>query len=111
MIKTAKLWVLFLTSFQIHFGATLGAILGALLAPRPAQEEPRGAQESQRGLQEAKNAIFEKMLFALDFLYFFVLETSQDGHKMPRRLPKSVTGELPDLKRWLPTRTPKNVNF
>ena len=98
-----QLWDPFRRNFRSHFGSCLGSKTGTGGAKR--------AQESQRGLQEAKNAIFEKVDFAWDSLHCFALETSQDSPKRPRRLPKGVPGELPDLKRWLPTRSPKNTNL
>ena len=56
-------------------------------------------------LREAEKTTFKKVVFALDCLIFFALETPQDGPKRPKRLPRSVPRELRSLKKEPQKRT------
>ena len=102
--RAAQNWL----PFWSHFWSNFRVAFGGFWVPSGPQDWPgKGLEEPKRAKwsSERQKKTFKKVVFALNCLHFFILETPQDGPKRPRRLPKSVPRELRSLKKKPPMRT------
>ena len=75
--------------------------------PRRLQEELKRANEGSK----QRKSLFPKKWFSHRTVYIFsFLRPPETVPRGPERLPQSVPGEFPNLKGWLPKRTPEKAN-